>query len=107
MFSMQLLKSGNTFLLLVLLFCFHFAIFALALRQAVSDVKSLRRHFVTRGTSSTFGGTWSKAETSSKSLLLISRLENLKAAHKSLINTHHGARVVKFTTIVGRGEKRD
>ena len=40
-----------------------------------------------------------------KVLSLICRLEDLKAAHKRLINAHHCTRVVKLATIVGRTEQ--
>ena len=44
--------------------------------------------------------TLSSAISGPKILSFICRLENLKAAHKSLINAHHCTRVVKLTTIV-------
>jgi len=43
----------------------------------------------------------------SKVFPLVSRFEDLKAAHQRLINAHHGARVVKLATIVRCTKKCD
>lgn len=40
-------------------------------------------------------------------LLLLSRLQDLKAAEQALVNAHHGAGIVEFATIVGRAEECD
>jgi len=37
-------------------------------------------------------------------LLLLSGLENLERAHEGFINTHHGASIVEFATVVGGRE---
>ena len=49
--------------------------------------------------------TLSSAISGPKILSFICRLENLKAAHKSLINAHHCTRVVKLAAIVRCAEK--
>lgn len=38
---------------------------------------------------------------------LVGRFEDLKGTHECIINRHHGTSIVKFTTIVGSGEKSD
>ena len=43
----------------------------------------------------------------SKVLSLICRLKDLKAAHQSLVNAHHSARVVELTAVVGCTEESD
>ena len=40
-------------------------------------------------------------------LLLLRRLEDLERAEQALVHTHHRARVVEFTTVIGRREERD
>jgi len=40
-------------------------------------------------------------------LFLLSRLQNLKRAKQRLINAHHSASIVEFTTVIGRREQRD
>ena len=40
-------------------------------------------------------------------LLFVGRLQNLEAAHQRVVDAHHGARVVKLSAVVWRGEERD
>lgn len=40
-------------------------------------------------------------------LLLLRRLQNLKATQQTLIHTHHGPRIIKFATVIRRAEQRD
>lgn len=40
-------------------------------------------------------------------LFLVGRFEDLKGTHECIINRHHGTSIVKFTTVIGSGEKSD
>ena len=52
-------------------------------------------------------GDWSASSHSSISelLLLLSRLQDLETAHKSIINWHHSTCIIEFSTIVRGTEK--